>query len=313
MKEKKGFTLIELLVVIAIIALLMAILLPALSKAREAAKRSACASNVRQIGVAVNAYVGDNDDSMPWYGIKPNNQEEYHPYVAFRCNHVGDSQSFYQKGTCWCGTKGKPLPLKLANLVALHYLGDGKVLYCPSNIDQQYRYETYTKPDPTIAGLSSAWGMPHQAYNISRGINDWVRTGYAYYPINDNLRGADFEPDDVFGILVPKYTARKFSVLSKIHPLVSDGIWSRKTISHKSGIDAQNRIRNGGINVMFKDGHVLFVRDQKVRYLWDGAFVTNRTLFDNDYWELYEPVSGSGELDPRAFIYYFYKMIEVQN
>jgi len=66
MKTKsKGFTLIELLVVIAIIALLIAILLPALGRAREAAKRAACASNMKQIHTGFYEYSGDYMGSFP--------------------------------------------------------------------------------------------------------------------------------------------------------------------------------------------------------------------------------------------------------
>jgi len=65
MQKRKGFTLIELLVVIAIIALLIAILLPSLAKARESAKRSTCASNLKQIYTSLYQYGNENDASFP--------------------------------------------------------------------------------------------------------------------------------------------------------------------------------------------------------------------------------------------------------
>ncbi len=68
---RRAFTLIELLVVIAVIGLLVGVLMPALSGARSSAKRTACASNLRQIGAALQVYMSASRDRFPYASCMP--------------------------------------------------------------------------------------------------------------------------------------------------------------------------------------------------------------------------------------------------
>lgn len=92
--RKNGFTLIELLVVIAIIALLAAILFPVFARVRENARRTSCASQEKQMGLALIQYTHDFDERLPNYnsalpGDRPNWTEQVYPYIRnwqiFRC------------------------------------------------------------------------------------------------------------------------------------------------------------------------------------------------------------------------------------
>ena len=77
MRKRSGFTLIELLVVISIIALLVSILMPALGKAREQAKKTTCSVQLKQFGLAWYFYAEENDGNNIWYGPYTSNPDYF--------------------------------------------------------------------------------------------------------------------------------------------------------------------------------------------------------------------------------------------
>ena len=125
--RRSAFTLIELLVVIAIIAILAALLLPALSAAKEKAMRVACSNSIKQIGVGTAVYAGENDDFIPqrsWKDCPAQNGTggTGNPWQTYEaCRIAGIGSSIITEG-----------PYGLGLLFFGKEVADPKAFYCAS-------------------------------------------------------------------------------------------------------------------------------------------------------------------------------------
>jgi prepilin-type N-terminal cleavage/methylation domain-containing protein len=180
-----GFTLVELLVVISIVAILIALLLPALGRAREQARRAVCMANQRQMCIAAETYANDHHEFYPV--TDPYAGNEYMLMAAAQHDYLIDNYLTGNRLVLWCPNwptwAGTQYPKSSCFFSSPDRWYIGYYLYYrPLNRNgPMLRSAITSSPDSVKVAHDFVWTLPYPAYaaHVSGGKQDGVNQAYA--------------------------------------------------------------------------------------------------------------------------------------
>ena len=161
--KRRGFTLIELLVVIAIIGILAAMVFPVFARARESARKAVCLSNVKNIALAIQMYLADNNDTLPA-------QEHRSEVIEYFDSYPGGNTDGKFNGNAWntghCGILRDSNPYLRGPVVLDEYVKNRDVWRCPSAKLETGAGFIYPVPDYVgyLQANEGAWGRNVSPY-----------------------------------------------------------------------------------------------------------------------------------------------------